>query len=74
LKNTHLKRAGGVVQGVGPEFKCQYHKKKKKIEFKSLLCHLLRAGITHVHHDAGQKYESFLSIILVPQKFLISDF
>jgi hypothetical protein len=24
------KRAGGVVQGIGPEFKPQYHKKKKK--------------------------------------------
>jgi hypothetical protein len=24
------KRAGGVAQGVGPEFKSQYHKKKKK--------------------------------------------
>jgi hypothetical protein len=24
------KRAGGVAQGAGPEFKPQYHKKKKK--------------------------------------------
>jgi hypothetical protein len=24
------KRADGVAQGVGPEFKLQYHKKKKK--------------------------------------------
>jgi hypothetical protein len=30
LKNPSHKRAGGVVQGVGPEFKPQYHKKKKK--------------------------------------------
>jgi hypothetical protein len=30
LKNTFTKRAGGVVQGIGPEFKPQYHKKKKK--------------------------------------------
>jgi hypothetical protein len=30
-KNTHHgKRAGGVAQGVGPEFKPQDHKKKKK--------------------------------------------
>jgi hypothetical protein len=31
LKKTHhkKKRAGGVVQGVGPEFKPQYHKKSK---------------------------------------------
>jgi hypothetical protein len=27
---TYLKkRAGGVAQGVGPEFKPQYHKKKR---------------------------------------------
>jgi hypothetical protein len=29
-KKTFKKRAGGVAQGVGPEFKPQYHKKKKK--------------------------------------------
>jgi hypothetical protein len=29
-KNPSWKRAGGVAQGVGPEFKLQYHKKKKK--------------------------------------------
>jgi hypothetical protein len=28
-KNS-TKRAGGVVQGVGPEFKPQYHKKQRK--------------------------------------------
>jgi hypothetical protein len=29
FKKTHYKkRAGGVAQGVGPEFKPQYHKKK----------------------------------------------
>jgi hypothetical protein len=28
-KIHHKKRAGGVAQGVGPEFKPQYHKKKK---------------------------------------------
>jgi hypothetical protein len=35
------KKAGGVVQGVGPEFKPQNHKKKKKVPwifyFKMLL-------------------------------------
>jgi hypothetical protein len=30
LKNTSPERAGGVAQGVGPEFKYQYCKKKKK--------------------------------------------
>jgi hypothetical protein len=29
-KTYHKKRAGGVAQGVGPEFKPQYLKKKKK--------------------------------------------
>jgi hypothetical protein len=29
-KTLHQKRAGGVAQGVGPEFKLQYCKKKKK--------------------------------------------
>jgi hypothetical protein len=27
---SSLKRAGGVTQGVGPEFKLQYHKKEHK--------------------------------------------
>jgi hypothetical protein len=29
-KTLHKNRAGGVSQGEGPEFKPQYHKKKKK--------------------------------------------
>jgi hypothetical protein len=29
-KNPSQKRAAGVTEGVGPEFKPQYHKKKKK--------------------------------------------
>jgi hypothetical protein len=29
-QNPSQKRAGGVAQGVGPEFKPQYQKKKKK--------------------------------------------
>jgi hypothetical protein len=29
-KNPSQKRAGGVAQGVGPEFKLQYCKKRKK--------------------------------------------
>jgi hypothetical protein len=32
-KNLSQKRAGKVAQGVGPEFKPQYHKKKKKKRF-----------------------------------------
>jgi hypothetical protein len=29
-KNHHKKRAGGVAQGVGSEFKSQYSKKRKR--------------------------------------------
>jgi hypothetical protein len=29
LKNHSQKSAGGVTQGIGPEFKSQYHKKKE---------------------------------------------
>jgi hypothetical protein len=32
-KNTSQKRAGGVVQGVGPEFKPQYHTQKRRYSF-----------------------------------------
>jgi hypothetical protein len=32
-KKTSQKRTGEVAQDVGPEFKPQYHKKKKKKEF-----------------------------------------
>jgi hypothetical protein len=31
-KNTLQKRAGRVAQGVGPEFKPQYHKKEEEEE------------------------------------------
>jgi hypothetical protein len=34
LKTHHKNRAGGVAQGEGPEFKPQYHTKKKKKEKK----------------------------------------
>jgi hypothetical protein len=33
-KKKSQKKADGVVQGVGPEFKPQYHKKKKEREKK----------------------------------------
>jgi hypothetical protein len=32
-KNPTQKRTGGVAQGVGPEFKPQYRKKKKEFNF-----------------------------------------
>jgi hypothetical protein len=31
---TFTKKHGGVAQGVGPEFKYQYHKKKKENSIK----------------------------------------
>jgi Holliday junction resolvase RusA-like endonuclease len=34
MKNPSQKRAGGVDQGVGPEFKSQYHKKVQWIKIK----------------------------------------
>jgi hypothetical protein len=33
-KNPSQKRAGGVAYSVGPEFKPQYHKKKKKTKMR----------------------------------------
>jgi hypothetical protein len=36
LENTLTKRAGGVAQGVGPEFKPQY--KKKYIYIQTHIC------------------------------------
>jgi hypothetical protein len=35
-KNPSQKRAGGVAQGVGPELKPQYQKKKKKKKIRAL--------------------------------------
>jgi hypothetical protein len=34
-KNPSQKRAGGVAQGVDPELKPLYHKKKKKLSIES---------------------------------------
>jgi hypothetical protein len=33
-KKSHKKRTGGVAQGIDPEFKPKYYKKKKKRETK----------------------------------------
>jgi hypothetical protein len=35
-KTHHKKRAGGVAQGVGPEFKPQYWKTKTKTKTKTM--------------------------------------
>jgi hypothetical protein len=41
LKNPSQKRAGGVAQGIGPEFKHQCRKKKKKKKKKTLYQHVV---------------------------------
>jgi hypothetical protein len=38
LKIPNTKRAGGMAQGVGPEFKPQYHKKKSACYPPNTLC------------------------------------
>jgi hypothetical protein len=38
LKKPSLKRAGGVAQGVGSEFKPQYCQKKKKKKAFHFIC------------------------------------
>jgi hypothetical protein len=51
LKNPSQKRAVGTAQGVGPEFKPQYHKKTKNVlDFKFLrnklsLKSIIRVGV-----------------------------
>jgi hypothetical protein len=59
-RKSHKKRAGGVAQGVSPEFKPQHHKKAKKRKkhqkepgasvsyLKSWLLGRLRSGGSHV--------------------------
>jgi hypothetical protein len=39
-KNPSQKRADGVTQGVGPEFKPQNSKKKKEEEIPVILCYI----------------------------------
>jgi hypothetical protein len=40
LKNPSQKWAGGVAQGVGPDFKSQYSKRQKKKKKEALGCKL----------------------------------
>jgi hypothetical protein len=53
-KNPSHKRAGGVAQGVGPEFKPQYHKKKKK---KSAHKMHLQSGQYTTAKQTGPKFK-----------------
>jgi hypothetical protein len=43
-KNQHKKRAGGVAQVVGPEFKPQYHKKRERERETTPACPLVIYG------------------------------
>jgi hypothetical protein len=54
LKNPSQKRAGGMAQGVGPEFKSQYHKKKKRLNLHLKNCYKML--------DIYTEYENILSI------------
>jgi hypothetical protein len=54
-KDITQKRAGGVAQGVGPEFKPQYHKKTKtKTKKDTLGCHLQRRKCPHYSRSKDQ--------------------
>jgi hypothetical protein len=51
-KTLHKNRAGGVVQGEGPEFKPQYlQKKKKKERERWVFCSLLLGRLVTVSAD-----------------------
>jgi hypothetical protein len=51
-KILHKKRAGGVAQGEGPEFKPQYCKKKKKKKKKGLIL-----VIQETERSGGSRFE-----------------
>jgi hypothetical protein len=46
-KTLHKNRAGGVAQGKGPEFKPQYHKKKKKVKSSIAQSHSKSSMVPH---------------------------
>jgi hypothetical protein len=56
-KTHHNKRAGGVAQEGGPEFKPQYCKKKKKeiADSKSWTRNVYDKPGTHCHFDSYQR-------------------
>jgi hypothetical protein len=49
LKNPSQKRTGGVVQGVGPEFKPQQCKKKSKLRLSWKMCIFPAEILTPIH-------------------------
>jgi hypothetical protein len=65
LEKKSQKSAGGVAQGVGPEFKPQYHKKKRKkseILSQKSLKHKKVGGMAQVVGHLPSKYEFLKSI------------
>jgi mRNA-degrading endonuclease RelE of RelBE toxin-antitoxin system len=46
-KTLHKNRAGGVAQSEGPEFKPQYHKKKKKKKPSCFRANILHCRVIH---------------------------
>jgi hypothetical protein len=57
-KKKSQKRAGGVDQGEGPEFKPQYHKKKKQKRKKCSFNKYLPNTYHYYHVD--NEFQSFL--------------
>jgi predicted nucleotide-binding protein (sugar kinase/HSP70/actin superfamily) len=60
LKIPFKKRAGGKAQGVGPEFKLQYHKKKKEEIMEEIIEKLmekLQDTAKQKVQDAFKKYQ-----------------
>jgi hypothetical protein len=58
-KTHHKKRAGGVAQGIVPEFKLQYHKKKKKKIKKDT--HLRTRHFLALSHTIGEHWVTDLT-------------
>jgi hypothetical protein len=63
LKTPSQKRAGGVAQGVGPEFKPQYHstakKKEKKNASQTIISRYLQITLTKVLLNSTKGRENY---------------
>jgi hypothetical protein len=60
-KTHHKKRAGGVAQGVGPEFKAQYWKKKRKKDTRIQFLYRTYLYVLYQARWAGSMYISKFS-------------
>jgi hypothetical protein len=59
-KTLSQKRAAGVVEGEGPEFKSQYQKKKKRFTLKCN-CHCNTVKRWGIHEGIGHEDFTFMS-------------